>query len=557
MEVERLHLIRNEYPWMWFGDRSILRWCKHLQPQLAPTLTTLILGNVHHLEITSTGGLLAALSGCSRLRHLVLCEWMGKHERLIWGTSHLSLERCEEDQRMVETLSEKLPSLAVLELQVDGYMSLQAAASGVMEVTPSQQTAGLPKPHKRDRLHFDQELIRGIFQSEAAGMQLLQIDCGFGPDQMDCMCLPPTLRYLSSPCSFGAINGAIEPGSSILEEAVLFLGIAESVRTRCLELSSFTWAILSEILLPSAQTLKAVMLLLASARGYISESSPAYEEHYYRVAKELSLPQLGFFGGPVELWLHICSENSEQHGLRLTRLKVLFLFYNEKFSEGMGVGRMNEMLQATAQLTALRSLRLTVPPQWNEQTEINGTAWAMILALPNLSSITFVVTVDEPATADRELVDFISSAAMMFDRDAGGCGLQRLGILVVGPGLGHEECPAPGPDLVLTCGVPLAFEQGAEGVCTAIGDLVGHGVLPALTEFAICPVRHWKGQLNGPGGFYSGPLQGPHQASQVKCRALSPDREELMAYETSMYCSDTDSSEERACITRMISHMHA
>ena len=73
--------------------------------------------------------------------------------------------------------------------------------------------------------------------------------------------------------SFGAINGAIEPGSSILEEAVLFLGIAESVRTRCLELSSFTWAILSEILLPSAQTLKAVMLLLASARGYISVRS--------------------------------------------------------------------------------------------------------------------------------------------------------------------------------------------------------------------------------------------------------------------------------------------
>ena len=130
----------------------------------------------------------------------MLCEWMGKHERLIWGTSHLSLERCEEDQRMVETLSAKLPSLAVLELQVDGYMSLQAAASGVMEVTPSQQTAGLLKPHKRDRLHFDQELIRGIFQSESTGMQLLQIDCGFGPDQMDCMCLPPTLRYLSSPC---------------------------------------------------------------------------------------------------------------------------------------------------------------------------------------------------------------------------------------------------------------------------------------------------------------------------------------------------------------------
>lgn len=88
-------------------------------------------------------------------------------------------------------------------------------------------------------------------------------------------------------------------------------------------------------------------------------------------------------------------------------------------------------------------------------------------------------------TPGLQLVDFISSAAMMFDRDAGGCGLQRLGILAVGPGLGHEECPAPGPDLVLTCGVPLAFEQGAEGVCTAIGDLVGHGVLPVLTEVSM------------------------------------------------------------------------
>lgn len=70
--------------------------------------------------------------------------------------------------------------------------------------------------------------------------------------------------------SFGAINGAIEPGSSTLEEAVLFLGIAEAVRTRCLEISSLTWAIPSEILLPSAQTLKAAMLLLASARGFTS-----------------------------------------------------------------------------------------------------------------------------------------------------------------------------------------------------------------------------------------------------------------------------------------------
>ena len=142
----------------------------------------------------------AALSGCSRLRHLALCEWKGRYERLIWGASHLSLERAEEDWRMVETLSEKLPSLAVLELQVDGLMSLHAAPSGIMQVAPIEQSAGLPKPQKRDRLHFDQELIRSVVQSEAAGMQMLHIDCGFGPDQMDCMRLPPTLRYLSSPC---------------------------------------------------------------------------------------------------------------------------------------------------------------------------------------------------------------------------------------------------------------------------------------------------------------------------------------------------------------------
>ena len=136
---------------------------------------------------------------------------------------------------------------------------------------------------------------------------------------------------------------------------------------------------------------------------------------------------------------------------------MLFLFYNLTFIEGMGVGRLSNILHATAQLTALRSLRvrfsaqacllmhagrkpgftlvpdmcmliqllqnhclgpllfgmmcscvvqLTVPPEWNEQTEINGAAWAMILALPKLASVVLVVTVDEPATADREVSTF-------------------------------------------------------------------------------------------------------------------------------------------------------
>ena len=97
-------------------------------------------------------------------------------------------------------------------------------------------------------------------------------------------------------------------------------------------------------------------------------------------------------------------------------------------------------------------------------------------------------------TPGMQLVDFICSAAMMFDRDAGSCGVQRLGILAVGPALGHEECPPPGPDTVLTCGVPLAFEQGAEGVCTAIGGLVETGVLPALTEVSVlcCDALYFK-----------------------------------------------------------------
>ncbi len=51
----------------------------------------------------------------------------------------------------------------------------------------------------------------------------------------------------------------------------------------------------------------------------MQESSPAYEVHYDRIARELSLPQLGIFGAPVELWLHMCTENAEQHGLRLAQ----------------------------------------------------------------------------------------------------------------------------------------------------------------------------------------------------------------------------------------------
>ena len=140
----------------------------------------------------------AALSECSRLRHLVLWQYLDEEEKLAWERP--SLEARNFDLRMVEALSEKLPDLAVVELQLEGCMSLQAATPGRARAPSGWQPAGLPSLEKRGRLHFTQELIRSIVQSEAAGMQLLQIGCGVGQDQIDCTHLPPTLRYLSSPC---------------------------------------------------------------------------------------------------------------------------------------------------------------------------------------------------------------------------------------------------------------------------------------------------------------------------------------------------------------------
>ena len=75
-------------------------------------------------------------------------------------------------------------------------------------------------------------------------------------------------------------------------------------------------------------------------------------------------------------------------------------------------------------------------------------------------------------------------------------------------------------------------------------------------QVAICPVRHVRAELNGPEGFYSGPVEGPFQARHVKCTALSPDRAVLMSYERSMYCSDTDAPREVACMARMVSQMY-
>lgn len=86
-------------------------------------------------------------------------------------------------------------------------------------------------------------------------------------------------------------------------------------------------------------------------------------------------------------------------------------------------------------------------------------------------------------TSGLQLVDFLSAAPRSSDGSGGGSRLEHLGILAVEPVLDTEdELLPPGPDLVLRCGVTLAHEQGAEGVCTAIGDLVQSGVLPALKE---------------------------------------------------------------------------
>ena len=130
----------------------------------------------------------------------MLCAWLDREEKLRLEGPFLNPETPEADCRMIETLSERLPNLAVLELQLEGHMSLQAADSGMARVSCSQLATGLLNLEKRARLHFDRELIRSIVQSDAEGMQLLQIESGAGHDQTNRTHLPPTLRFLSSPC---------------------------------------------------------------------------------------------------------------------------------------------------------------------------------------------------------------------------------------------------------------------------------------------------------------------------------------------------------------------
>ena len=88
-------------------------------------------------------------------------------------------------------------------------------------------------------------------------------------------------------------------------------------------------------------------------------------------------------------------------------------------------------------------------------------------------------------------------------------------------------------------------------MCPVVTSHAQHGM-----QVAICPVRHVREELNGPGGFYTGPIEAPFQARHVACRALSPEREVLIAYETSMHCSEKDPPEERARMARMVSQMY-
>ena len=82
-----------------------------------------------------------------------------------------------------------------------------------------------------------------------------------------------------------------------------------------------------------------------------------------------------------------------------------------------------------------------------------------------------------------QLMDLISCAEVACVRGAGTCGLEHLGIFLVD----KETCEPLGPDMWLDCGIPMAYKQGAEGVCTAIGDLVQRRILPALKEVCIAP----------------------------------------------------------------------
>jgi len=66
-QVEELHLIWYDREGYATPHKSIVLWWKQLQPQLALSLTILILENLKHEETTSTGGLLVSAQLMSHL----------------------------------------------------------------------------------------------------------------------------------------------------------------------------------------------------------------------------------------------------------------------------------------------------------------------------------------------------------------------------------------------------------------------------------------------------------------------------------------------------------
>ena len=83
-----------------------------------------------------------------------------------------------------------------------------------------------------------------------------------------------------------------------------------------------------------------------------------------------------------------------------------------------------------------------------------------------------------------------------------------------------------------------------------------HYIPVLILQVILCPVRHEKVELNGPDDFYSGLIESPFQAPHVMCRALVPDRNTMKKYEEAVYSRECDDAEERACISRVLSHMY-
>ena len=71
-------------------------------------------------------------------------------------------------------------------------------------------------------------------------------------------------------CSLPSNPCAYIPVSTALEEAALYLDIADTATTADMTLSSLAWAALSNVLLPSAQTLRGLMLLVSPAK-YVNQ----------------------------------------------------------------------------------------------------------------------------------------------------------------------------------------------------------------------------------------------------------------------------------------------